>query len=138
VNLYVDSSVLLRVVLGEPGRLRGWADVESAAASELIRLECLRTVDRARIRLNLPDEAVATHRASILEAVDAFSLVPLDSAIIDRASAPFPTLIGTLDAIHLASAMAAREIVPELRFATHDVELGLAARSVGFDVLGIA
>jgi predicted nucleic acid-binding protein len=138
VNVYVDSSVLLRVVLGERGRLRGWTDIESAAASELIRLECLRTIDRARIRIGLTAEAVATHRANILEAIGAFSLVPLDSGILERASAPFPTLIGTLDAIHLASAMAAREIIPDLRFATHDVELGLAARSVGFDVLGVA
>ena len=138
MNLYVDSSVLLRVVLGERARLREWATMTSATASELIRLECLRTVDRARIRLGLGDEAVATHRASILEAVGAFSLVPVDGSVLDRASAPFPTLIGSLGAIHLASAMAAREIIPDLAFATHDVELGRAARSVGFRVLGTA
>ena len=137
MNVYVDSSVLLRVVLGEPGRLRAWANVTSAAASELIRLECLRTIDRARLRLGLPDEAIATHRADIIDALGAFSLVPLDSGILDRASAPFPTLIGTLDAIHLASAMATREVIADLRFATHDARLGMAARSVGFEVIGV-
>ena len=52
-----------------------------------------------------------------------------------RAAEPFPTLVRTLDAIHLASALLAREQIPDLRFATHDDELGLAARAVGFDLL---
>ena len=137
MNLYVDSSVLLRVILGERGRLRQWVRMRSAIASELIRVECLRTVDRARIRLGLGDAVVAMHREHLFEAIGAFSIVPLDSTVLDRASAPFPTLIGTLDAIHLASALTAREVVPDLTFATHDEELGLAARSVGFRVLGI-
>jgi predicted nucleic acid-binding protein len=136
MNLYVDSSVLLRVVLGEQGRLRDWVRMRSAIASELIRLECLRTVDRARIRLGLRDDVIATHRRDIYEALGAFSLVSLDAGVLERASAPFPTLVGTLDAIHLASALSAREVVPDLAFATHDEELGLAARSVGFRVLG--
>ena len=37
----------------------------------------------------------------------------------------------------LASALAARELVQGLRFATHARELGVAARSVGFRVLGV-
>ena len=60
----------------------------------------------------------------------------MNLAIVDRESAPFPTLIGTLDAIHLAGAMAAREI-PDLHVATPDAPFGLAARSVGFGVLGV-
>jgi hypothetical protein len=55
LNVYVDSSVLLRVVLGEPGRLRIWPRITTAVSSELIRLECLRTIDRARLRLGLDD-----------------------------------------------------------------------------------
>jgi hypothetical protein len=43
--------------------------------------------------------------------------------------------VGTLDAIHLSSALLAREDVPDLRFATHDRGLEIAARSLGFDVL---
>jgi predicted nucleic acid-binding protein len=67
VNVYVDSSVLLRIVLGEPGRLRGWRTINRPFSSELLRLECLRTIDRARIRSGLADDEVAERRAAILE-----------------------------------------------------------------------
>lgn len=136
LNVYVDSSVLLRVVLGEPNRLRIWPKITNAVSSELIRLECLRTIDRARIRLGLEDGLVAKHRAEVLEAVDAFSLVALDPSVLERASEPFPTLLGSLDAIHLTSALLLRDELDGLEFATHDGALGTAARATGFSVHG--
>lgn len=135
MNVYVDSSTLLRAVLKEPGAPASWSRISMAVSSELIRVECLRTMDRARLRLSLGDEEVARRRSELLEAIDAFALVALDDAVKTRAAEPFPTSIGTLDAIHLASALLARERIPDLRFATHDVELGLAARAVGFELL---
>lgn len=137
MNAYVDSSVVLRVVLGESGTLPAWRRLRRAISSQLVRIECLRTIDRARIRLSLDDAAVAERRAGVLEVLEGFDMVPLDAAVIDRASNPFPTVLGSLDAIHLASALLARARVPGLQFATHDVELGTAARAVGFKVLGI-
>ncbi len=137
MNVYVDSSVLLRVVLGEPGRVPIWSRITNAISSELIRLECLRTIDRARIRLGHDDRQVAHYRADVLEAVDGFSLVALDSVVLARASEPFPTMVGSLDAIHLATALVIRDEVEGLAFATHDEELGVAARANGFAVHGI-
>jgi hypothetical protein len=113
LNVYVDSSVLLRVVLGEPGRIPIWSKITTAISSELIRLECLRTIDRARVRVGFDDPRIARYRADILEAVDSFRLIALDSTVLARASDPFPTLLGSLDAIHLASAMFVREEVEE-------------------------
>lgn len=136
MNVYVDSSVLLRVVLGEPGRLRVWGRIRTAVSSELIRLECLRTIDRARLRLGLADEAVAERRGAVLEAIEGFSLVPIVPRILERAAEPFPTLLGSLDAIHLASALAVEDEFEDLSLATHDDELALAARAVGFRVHG--
>ena len=109
LNVYVDSSVLLRVVLGEPDRLDIWPTITNPVSSELIRLECLRTIDRARVRLGLDDRQIANYRADVLEAIDAFSLVALDSVVLERAAEPFPTALGSLDAIHLASALLTRE-----------------------------
>jgi predicted nucleic acid-binding protein len=136
LNVYVDSSVLLRVVLGEPGRLRIWPRITGAVGSELVRLECLRTIDRARVRLRLEDEAVADQRAAALEAIDTLSLVPIGPRILERAAEPFPTMLGCLDAIHLASALLVREAFDDLSLATHDQELAIAARAVGFRVHG--
>ena len=57
---------------------------------------------------------------------------------MSRASDPLPVPLGTLDAIHLATALAWRERLDEgLIVATHDAALGLAARSYGFDVVGL-
>jgi predicted nucleic acid-binding protein len=136
LNAYLDSSVLLRVILGESRRLLEWDSIDTAVSSELIRVECLRTIDRARIQLPLDDAAVAQHRADVLEALEAIDLVPIDASILDRAAEPFPTLLGTPDALHLASALAMRSRYDDLLFATHDAALGTAARSMGFTVAG--
>jgi predicted nucleic acid-binding protein len=136
VNVYVDSSVLLAVVLGEPTRLRAWNDIRHRIASEIIRVECLRTIDRARLRLGVSDRAFAQRRAAVLEQLQFFSLVPIDATVLERAADPFPTALGSLAALHLASALAVRTQIPDLRFATHDAELGTAARAVGFAVMG--
>jgi len=138
LNAYIDSSVVLRIVLSEPKRLRAWSKITTPVASELIRLECLRTIDRARLRLFLEDKDVANVRSQVLELLDSFNLVALDGVVLERAAEPFPTMIGSLDAIHLASAVLAREEFDDLVLATHDDELAIAARAVGFDVHGSA
>jgi len=137
VNVYVESSVLLRVALNERGALREWRRIERPIASELIRLECRRTIDRARIRARLSDRAVAQQRAAVLGLLDTFDMLPLDPAVLERGAEPFPTLVSSLDAIHLATALLARAHVENLQFATHDDELATAARAMGFNVLGV-
>lgn len=104
-------------------------------ASDLVRIECLRTIDRARLRLGLYDEEVALRREAVLEQLDAFEMISLGPAILERAAEPFPTAVGTLDALHLASAVLVRAELPDLRFATHDRELATGARAMGFEVL---
>ena len=138
MTAYVDSSIILRIVLGEAGRLREWRRIERAYASALIRLECLRSIDRARLRLGLPDSAVAAHRAAVLEILESLDIVRIDDAVLGRAADPFPTALGSLDAVHLATAILLRTRVADLCFATHDVELATAARAVGLKVYGVA
>jgi hypothetical protein len=49
-----------------------------------------------------------------------------------------PITLGTLDALHLATALIWRDrIGPLPEMATHDAALGAAARAFGFDVRGI-
>ena len=137
MRAYIDSSVLLRMVLGEPGRLREWGEIEHHVASALAEVECLRTLDRIRLRGAIGAEAVAQARATVFELLSAMEIVEISAPVLARAGSPFPTNLGTLDAIHLATALAYRDIRGEaLRFATHDAELATAARSVGFEVVG--
>jgi len=136
MRVYIDSSVLLRVVLGEPDALPEWGRISDPVASELIRVECLRTLDRARLQGRLDEPTLARVRADVLETIDAFTLIVLDEGIKARAAEPFPTLVRTLDALHLASALARRASTPDLALATHDRELAIAAQALGVKVLG--
>ena len=69
-----------------------------------------------------------------LEAID---LVLIRPPILSRASEPLPMPLGTLDAMHLATALIWRDRMGPLpAMATHDTALGMAARAFGFDVLG--
>jgi predicted nucleic acid-binding protein len=49
----------------------------------------------------------------------------------------FPTSLGTLDALHLATALAIRDELPSMAFATHDRSLANAATAVGYEVHGL-
>jgi len=135
VITYVDSSVLLRIIQAAAGALGMWPTI-TPVSSQLLRVECLRVVDRARARAAIDDATAAADRSAILEALATFSLAPVTDAVLERAADAFPTALGTLDAIHLATALALREAHPELAFATHDQELAVAARAVGFAVVG--
>ena len=137
MTAYVDSSVVLRIVFGEPGRLEAFDRVEYGVASEVLKVECLRTIDRLRIRLPLDDAEVSRRSEAVFKVLDRMELVLLSAPILERSSQPFPTSLGTLDALHLASALLWRQGEgKDLVFLTHDHELGMAARSVGFQVLG--
>lgn len=135
MNVYVDTSVVLRVILGERGRLRGWARIRHPVSSELARVECFRTLDRARLARLLGDEEVAKRRAFGEQVLASFTKIALSRRVLRAAAEPLPTTLGTLDAIHLASAQAFRARVPDLRFATHDAALAVAARAVGFTLV---
>jgi len=134
---YVDSSVLLRVALAQPNALPEWRRIDRGVSSALITTESLRTLDRARLRAHLPDTEVARRRSTILALVDSLELVEVDAIVLDRAAQPMPTELGTLDAIHLASALLWRDAMGiDPLMATHDAALGLAAQAHGFGVVG--
>jgi predicted nucleic acid-binding protein len=88
--------------------------------------------------LHLSDERLAEQRAAALDLLGSFHVARIDGVVLDRASEPFPTLLRTLDAIHLATAILLRPQYQDLVFATHDTELATAARAVGFRVIGAA
>ena len=134
---YVDSSVLLRIALGQNDALREWSQIDRGVSSTLISTESLRTLDRVRLRAKLPDIEIARRRATILALIGSLELVEVDTIILDRAAQPMPTELGTLDAIHLASALLWKDATGIDPFmATHDVALGLAAQAHGLRVLG--
>jgi len=134
---YVDASVLLRVALRQPDALPEWRQIRQGVSSALITTESLRTLDRLRLRAKLPDEEIANRRAAILRLIASLELVEIGAVVLDRAAQPMPTELGTLDAIHLATALLWKEMSRvDLVMATHDGALGLAAKAHGLPVLG--
>ena len=133
---YVDASVLLRIILVEADPLPTWWEIEPVS-SELIRVESLRVLDRARLAFQHDDLEASEYRVAALDVLKALRLAPISTSVLERAADPFPTSLGTLDAIHLATAMQIRDEYPDLVFATHDRELATAALSMGFEVQGV-
>jgi predicted nucleic acid-binding protein len=134
---YVDASVLLRVVLRQPDALREWPQIERGVSSALVATESLRTLDRLRLRARVSDAELAVRRRTVLTLVASLELIEVDAVVLDRAAQPMPTELGTLDAIHLASALLWREATgEELAMATHDRALALGAHAHGMRVIG--
>lgn len=135
---YVDASVLLRVAFGQPNALPEWSRIERGVSSALIATESLRTLDRLRLRVKLDDAEIARRRGKILELIESVEIVEIDAIVLERASQPMPTEIGTLDAIHLATALLWKDMTQEdLTMATHDGALALASRAHGLPVIGV-
>jgi len=134
---YVDASVLLRVALAQPGALTEWSQIQQGVASALVMTESLRTLDRLRLRANMSDADVAERRGIVLTLGESLELVEVDSIVLERAAQPMPTELGTLDAIHLATALLWKDMTKtDLVMATHDGALALGARAHGLRVLG--
>lgn len=112
-------------------------EIDRGATSSLTEVECFRTLERARLRGALSDVHVARARATLLELLGKMEIVALSPAVLRRAAEPMPTLLTTLDALHLASALLWRDSLGESpALATHDLALALAARAHGLLVVG--
>ncbi len=135
---YIDSSVLLRVILRQRNALKEWRTIEQGVASALVEVECLRTLDRLRLAEGIEDAEIAVRREAVFRLMEAIEVIEPTRPVLARAAQPLPTALGTLDAIHLATALLWQERAgANLTMATHDVALGTAARANGLRVVGL-
>jgi uncharacterized protein len=127
--VYVDTSAVGRVLLGEPDApavLRDLAGFDQHVASRLLRIE-LR-------RLALREDALeAADRL-----LDGLALIPLDDAILASSETLAPATVATLDAIHLATAvrLAAAGVLDTVM--TYDRRLADGAAHHGLQVVAPA
>jgi predicted nucleic acid-binding protein len=63
MTAYLDTSVLLRLVLREPGALEDLRSYDALVSSEVIAVESARTLDRMRQGALTTDEAATRRRA---------------------------------------------------------------------------
>jgi predicted nucleic acid-binding protein len=139
LNLYAESSAVLAWLLGERhgNRVREiLAGAFLILASDLTLIECERVLIRAS-GLGGISEATLAGRRAILNATAAhWNILRLGGDIVDRARRPFPCEpIRTLDAIHLACALSARAIIPDLRLLSLDQRIRASGKALGLDPL---
>jgi uncharacterized protein len=129
---------VLRVLLGQENALAEWAGIERAVTSVLTEVECLRTLDRMRVTRSVAESEVALRRQTVVALLRSTETVDLSTPVLRRASQPLPVTVGTLDALHLATALLWRDYTGiDLVMATHDVALASAARAMGLVVVGV-
>ena len=106
---------------------------ELVMASDLVLIECDRVLIRT-VKLGEIDESTAADRRAHLNAAAAhWHLCRLSLDIVDRARRPFPSEpVRTLDAIHLASALAVRSTVPSVELLSLDDRIRRAGEQLGF------
>lgn len=125
--IYLDSSAVMKLVRQEveTAALIDWLGMRpehAVVTSELGRVEVLRAARR------VGGPAVAEARAVVAD----LDLVPLDRTVQDMACELGDPLLRTLDALHLASALA---LAGELTaFVAYDDRLTNAARNAGLVV----
>ena len=98
----------------------------------------MRALDRLRMTAGYADEVIAERREAAYRLMEAMEVVEITPTVLSRASQPLPTALGTLDAVHLATATLWKERAgKDLAIATHDLALAAAARASGFRVVGV-
>ena len=109
------------------------SQAELVIASDLTLLECDRVLIRAVVLGEVDEAAAADRRAHLNAAAAHWHILRLSAEIVDRARQPFPAEpIRTLDAIHLASALAARAGVAGVELLSLDERVRRAGQQLGF------
>ncbi|MGH2373630.1 MAG: PIN domain-containing protein [bacterium] len=139
MNLYAESSAVLVWLLGQPGSdaaRTALSEAELVVASDLTLLECDRALIRGQTVGEITETAAADRRAVLHAAATNWHLLRIGGEIVDRARRPFPAEpIRTLDALHLASALAARAAVPGLALLSLDERIRKAAAHLGLQAI---
>lgn len=124
--MYLDTSALGRVLLGEPDApaiLRELGAFDQHIASRLMRVELRRLASREGL-LDAADQLLA-----------GLALVPVDDAILGAAETVPPPAVHTLDAIHLVTALRLRDAGLLDGVMSYDTRLTDGAREHGLMVL---
>lgn len=138
MNVYAESSAVLAWVLGEKAgsTIRSTlAEAEIVIASDLTMVECARALIRGVALGALSEGDAAERRARLDEVSASWHILRIGSDIVDRSRRPFPgEPIRTLDALHLASVLAARAAVPGIEILSLDARIRRAGRQLGFEL----
>ena len=136
MRTYLDSSVLLRYLLAGDDRLRRLDGEARLASSELIGIECRRVLQRERLEGRLDDEGYSRLAALLASLLDGIDIIEMTESVKRRAGDSFPTIVGTLDALHLSSALVLRDAEKvAISILSYDKQMMTCALALGFDLV---
>jgi hypothetical protein len=121
--IYLDSSVALASLLAEDRAPPANLWMQPLISSRLLTYEIW---NRVNARGGEPIHGEATRLL-----IGRLHLVELSPAVLGRALDPFPVLVRTVDALHLATIEFLRSAGQPVELATYDQRLAAAARSLG-------
>lgn len=138
MSLYAESSAVLAWLMTETAgpRIRQLlTDADAVVASDLTIIECDRVLIRAAALGEITEASAADRRAHLTAAAARWHVLRIGPEIVERARRSFPgDPIRTLDAMHLASALAARSAVAGLELLSLDDRIRRAGRLLGLQL----
>ncbi|MXZ70991.1 MAG: type II toxin-antitoxin system VapC family toxin [Acidobacteria bacterium] len=138
MNLYAETSAVVAWLLDEERGDRAWSQLVAADTvhtSDLTLIECDRTFRRGSLTGRLTASESVRLQAILDTASAHWTLYAMDAEIVHRSRRSFPREpVRTLDAIHLATVLAVRNLAPDVKVLSFDDRIRQNAASLGFPV----
>ena len=138
MSLYAESGAVLEWLLDEEPAAsvrKLLAAEQMVVASDLTLIECDRVLHRAVALGELTEAEAADRSAHLATAAAHWTVLRMGPEVVERARQTFPgPRIRTLDAIHLASLLAARSAIAGLALLSLDIRVRGAAAGLGIQL----
>ncbi len=127
--IYLDTSVALAQLLAEDRKPPAALWSESLVSSRLLEYELWTRIHARKL--------AGSHGEGVRGLLARVAFVELERQVLSRALEPFPAPVGTLDALHLASAEFVRDHEQAVAVASYDAQMIRAARAMGLEIYGM-
>jgi predicted nucleic acid-binding protein len=136
MNCYFDSSAVLSSLLNQSPNFKDWKKVKRGFSSALILIECNRVLDRYRLLNEIDDIELVELKTCFKRFTSALTIFHISPEIVQRSSESFPTIVGSLDSIHISTALEIRDnLTKNLIFVSDDKQQKICAQALDLEIV---